>query len=564
MLWQAIVHLASLGIGSYGVYLGTRLMKLKRKTGIIFTAAVGIFLVVLAEEVLAIHLGISIIPRLGNMFLPLDLYPILFILIMVPVFVSDLAMKYKLQIDISRREVKWSTLMNNVKLLVTELDLQGNIQYVNAHFEKLTGYRKEEVFNKNWFELLIPSGEKDRLVGLFNDLKTEKTAPDSQNRIISKAGKEILLNWSNLPIVDAVNTITGVLSIGFDLTQQEERISEIKQLKKQLEKENLILQDEIKRRSGGLSIIGESNSIKYTINKALQVAPLDSTVLLEGETGVGKEVFADLIQSKSSRQHFPYLKINCAAIPRELIESELFGHKKGSFTGAVSDKKGMFSLADKGTLFLDEISTMPLELQSKLLRVLQSGTFHPVGSETEKKVNVRIIAATNENLIEKSDQNQFRKDLFYRLNVYPITIPPLRQRKEDIPLLISHFSRIIGDRLNKPMGSISKADLESLEAYDWPGNVRELENWVERAIITSSNGKLKFSPDQISSNGDQSYALSGNEHSMDEIQAEIIRKTLEDCNWKINGEDGAARRLKLPPSTLRSRMKKLGIERPAY
>ena len=220
-----------------------------------------------------------------------------------------------------------------------------------------------------------------------------------------------------------------------------------------------MLQAEITRRSGGLKIIGDSTSIKYAINKAIQVAPMDSTVLLEGETGVGKELFADLIHTKSLRQDYPFLKINCAAIPRELIESELFGHKKGSFTGAISNKKGQFELADRGTLSLDEISAMPLELQSKLLRVLQSGEFHPVGGEESVHVNVLIISATNENLKVQSEQGNFRNDLFYRLNVYPITIPPLRQRTEDIPQLISHFTKIIGQRLNKEVGKVSKSDL---------------------------------------------------------------------------------------------------------
>ena len=447
--------------------------------------------------------------------------------------------------------------MDSIGLIVTELHPDGKIRYTNSFYETLTGYKRDEVQGRNWFELMIPDEEREDLMEVFKEELEKQNWSEYRNRILTKNGQLLTIDWSNLPIQNENREVTGVLSIGFDHTQQEEQINEITELKKQLEQENLMLQEEISHRSGGLKIIGDSTSIKYAINKAFQVAPMDSTVLLEGETGVGKELFADLLHAKSLRQNYPFLKINCAAIPRELIESELFGHVKGSFTGAISNKKGQFELADRGTLFLDEISTMPLDLQSKLLRVLQSGEFHPVGSEQSIRVNVRIIAATNENLKSMSEEGNFRKDLYYRLNVYPITIPPLRQRSEDIPLLISHFSKIIGQRLNKEVGTISKSDLERLTDYQWPGNVRELENWVERAIITSQGDKLQFAFDQIQ----EPENLEG--RSMEDIQRQTIVKTLEDCDWKINGSDGAATRLKMHPSTLRSKMKKLSISRPA-
>jgi PAS domain S-box-containing protein len=449
-------------------------------------------------------------------------------------------------------------------LIVTELDLDGNVRYVNHHFKSITGYKDEEIRGKNWYSTMIHPSEKEKMLKIFREVVNQDSWPEYQNEIFTRQGKPILINWSNLPIKNAEGNIEGVLSIGFDLSEQEKQLREIKELKKQLEKENLMLQEEISRRSEGMSIIGESSSIKYTIHKALQVAPLDSTVLLEGETGTGKEVFADFIQAHGHRQHLPYLKINCAAIPGELIESELFGHRKGSFTGAVSDKKGLFAMADRGTLFLDEISAMPLELQSKLLRVLQNGEYHPIGSDSPVKVDVRIIAATNESLKELSNDNRFRKDLYYRLNVYPVTIPPLRHRTEDIPLLISHFSQLIGKRLNKKLGKVSRSDLENLMQYQWPGNVRELENWVERAIITSRGEQLRFTTEQMQEARESNGASIGvsADSSMEEIQRDILLRVLEECDWKINGEEGAAIRLKLPPSTLRSRMKKLGIERP--
>jgi PAS domain S-box-containing protein len=557
LTWQAIIHAGSLGIGIFGVYRGYHYTRISRLSGIIFTFFMSIFFVLLAEEVLSTYAGISLHSRFGDAFLPMDLYPVMFIMIMSGVLWQELTLKYQLQQQLEEKERKWSGLMDNVGLIVTELDPEGRIQYVNSFYESLTGYRRDDVLGKRWFELMIPDQEQDKLIKIFKEELEKQNWSEYRNHIQTRNGQLHTIDWSNLPIRDKTGTITGVLSIGFDHTREEEQINQIKELKKQLEKENLMLQEEIIRRSGGLNIIGESTSISYAINKALQVAPMDSTVLLEGETGVGKELFADLIHIRSLRQNRPYLKINCAAIPRDLIESELFGHKKGSFTGAISTKKGQFELADKGTLFLDEISAMPQDLQSKLLRVLQSGEFHPVGGEESIRVDVRIIAATNVNLKALSESGDFRNDLFYRLNVFPITIPPLRQRPEDIPLLISHFAKIIGKRLNKEVGKLSKSDLEKLTEYHWPGNVRELENWVERAIITSQGDNLTFAFEQTQE------ASKGQNRSMKDAQRQIILNTLEECNWKINGRDGAAHRLKLHPSTLRSKMKKLSISRPA-
>ena len=548
-----------IAIGLFGVVLGLKYQRKSYISGIIFTVFMAIFLGLLAEEILATFTDVRLLSKYGDAFLPLDIYPVLFILIMSGVLLQELTQKYQLQNQLAENEKKWSTLMDNVGLIVTELNPEGKIQYINSFYETISGYSREEVTGKNWFELMIPFDEKNDSLRVFKEEMRKESWPEFRNRIITKHGQLLSINWSNLPIINEKGKVTGVLSIGFDYTRQEAQINEIKELKKQLEMENLMLHEEISRRSGGLNIIGESNTIKYAINKALQVAPMDSTVLLEGETGVGKEMFADLVQSRSLRQNRPYLKINCAAIPGELIESELFGHKKGAFTGAFSNKKGQFELADGGTLFLDEISAMPKDLQSKLLRVLQSGEFHPVGSEKSIHANVRIISATNENLKDLSEKGSFRKDLYYRLNVFPITIPPLRQRNEDIPLLISHFSKIIGKRLNKNVGTVSRSDLDKLSEYHWPGNVRELENWVERAIIASADEKLEFAFEQM----EESPLPDGENGSMEDVQRHVILKTLEECNWKINGRSGAANLLKMHPSTLRSKMKKLHITRPA-
>jgi transcriptional regulator with GAF, ATPase, and Fis domain len=247
-----------------------------------------------------------------------------------------------------------------------------------------------------------------------------------------------------------------------------------------------------------------------------------------------------------------------------LIESEFFGHEKGAFTGALKTRQGRFELADKGTIFLDEIGEIPFDLQAKLLRVIQSGEFERVGSEITKKVDVRIIAATNKDLDQESQKGAFRQDLFYRLNVYPITIPPLRHRKEDIPLLVHHFIDKIGRKMEKKIEEISKSDLLKLSDYAWPGNVRELENIIERAIINSTSNVLRIEDNKLKSAIEKNYITerNGHEANLSETERNHILNVLEGCNWKINGEDGAAQKLGIPPSTLRSKMKKLNIVRP--
>ena len=307
-------------------------------------------------------------------------------------------------------------------------------------------------------------------------------------------------------------------------------------------------------------IIGTSDEITYTINKAIRVAKFNSSVLLEGETGVGKELFAKTIHENSSRKSQPFIKVNCAALPKELIESELFGHEKGAFTGAVQAKKGRFELADKGTIFLDEIGEMPLELQPKLLRVLQSGEFERLGSEESKKVNVRVISATNKDLRDEIEDGNFREDLFYRLNVYPITIPPLRDRIVDIPLLTDYYIRKIALENNIKQPSFSKSALEQLVSHQWPGNIRELINVLERSVIQCVNGII----DEVETNERKKKSSNIFEVvSMEEMERQYIMKVLEICNWKISGKNSASEILEVKANTLRSRMERIGIARSA-
>jgi len=336
--------------------------------------------------------------------------------------------------------------------------------------------------------------------------------------------------------------------------------SEIKQLKEQLRAECSYLQEEIKLEHNFENIIGQSDSLKYVLFKIEQVARTDATVLILGETGTGKELVARAIHSASPRKNRPLVKVDCAALPSNLIESELFGHEKGAFTGAHGRRVGRFELANGGTIFLDEVAELPLALQCKLLRVIQEGEFERLGSSQTIKVDVRIIAATNRHLQEEVRARRFREDLWYRLNVFPITVPPLRNRKEDIPLLARFFVAKFSKKLGKSIREIDPEVMGSLMRYSWPGNVRELENVIERAVICTPGTRLRLA-DQIAVDLPVSPPALLSRNLMD-VEREHILRTLEEHKWQIEGEQGAAAVLGLNPSTLRGRMRKLGIHRP--
>jgi formate hydrogenlyase transcriptional activator len=340
----------------------------------------------------------------------------------------------------------------------------------------------------------------------------------------------------------------------------QDAYSEIKQLKDRLEAENIYLQQEIAREHNYGEFIGQSTSISHVFSQIKQVAPMNATVLLLGETGTGKGVVARAIHSSSTRKNRPMITVNCNALPANLIESEFFGREKGAFTGSNARQIGRFELADGGTIFLDEIGEMPMELQSKLLRVIQDGEFERLGSPRTIKTDVRIIAASNRNLEEEIKNGRFREDLFYRLNVFPITIPPLRQRKEDIPLLVNHFVTKFNNKIGKRIETVSKDTLNALQEYHWPGNVRELESVVERAVITSQGSAL-----QVLDRFDtfrKTAELEGQEvKPLVELEHDHILQVLQKTGWRIEGRSGAARLLGLNASTLRARMRKYGIVR---
>ena len=339
------------------------------------------------------------------------------------------------------------------------------------------------------------------------------------------------------------------------------RLIEIEALKNQLALENKYLQEEIKLNNNFEEIVSKSKVFHKVLQQIEQVASTDATVLILGESGTGKELVARAIHNISNRSKRPLVKVNCATLPANLIESELFGHEKGAFTGALERKIGRFELADGGTIFLDEIGELPVELQSKLLRVLQEGEFERLGNPRTMRVNVRVIAATNRHLPTAIEKKEFREDLYYRLNVFPIHCPPLRDRKEDIPMLVKHFLKKHEGKMVKKILNVETSVIDALITYDWPGNIRELENLIERAMILSPGNTLQagdwLPKTPVTKNGNDQKTLL----KLEEVEKEHILETLKKVHWKVSGEKGAAKILGLNPTTLEARMKKLGIKR---
>jgi len=368
----------------------------------------------------------------------------------------------------------------------------------------------------------------------------------------ARAGAEIdrLHAWKKLEVAN--------LKLEVANQELQIRLKEIESLKNQLQAENKYLQEEIRLNNNFDEIVSKSKTFHKVLQQIEQVASTDATVLIMGESGTGKELIARAIHNISQRSRKPLVKVNCATLPANLIESELFGHEKGAFTGALERKIGRFELADGGSIFLDEIGELPVELQAKLLRVLQEGEFERLGNPRTMKVNVRVIAATNRNLEQAIEKKEFREDLYYRLNVFPVLCPPLRDRKEDIPLLAKHFCQKHEAKIGKKITNIPAKVMAALESYDWPGNIRELENIIERALILSRNGTLEYGEWLPAEKRVGSKAAL---HKLEEVEKNHILEVLKKTGWKVSGEKGAAKVLGLNPTTLEARMKKLGIKR---
>lgn len=383
--------------------------------------------------------------------------------------------------------------------------------------------------------------------------------------------EEDVLRTHNERLVSKLEQKVAQLEKEIQVRKEAERnlrnaLDTIKQLKARLEAENIYLRDEMKLKDHCGGIIGDSDPIKYTLRRIQQVAPTDVTVLLTGETGTGKGLFAHYLHQKSRRKDRAFINVNCAGLPANLIESELFGREKGAFTGSVARQIGRFELANGGTIFLDEIGELPVELQAKLLKVIEDGEFERLGSPYTVKVDVRVIASTNRNLEREISNGRFRQDLFYRLNVFPVTISPLRERKEDIPALVGFYKERFVKKFGKRIDRISPETMQAFQNYNWPGNVRELINVLEKAILLSEDRELrlvdKLEPLPFAFNQTKDDSEIYERKELVEVERDHILKTLQERGWRIEGPKGAARILGINPNTLRSRMNKLGIKRP--
>ncbi len=438
---------------------------------------------------------------------------------------------------------------------------KGFIKHVNETACQRYGYTKAELESMNILSLSKDLTTED-LNNLFTRLRKEKQFL-IEGMHYTKDDEPIDVEISGNYV--QFEEMEYTCSIVRDIRERKRKeaalrgaLMEIRSLKEKLEAENNYLQEEIEIQNNFGEIVSNSAKFKKVLQKVEQVADTSSTVLITGESGTGKELIARAVHQLSRRSKRPMIKVNCAALPANLIESELFGHEKGAFTGAISQKIGKFELADKGTLFLDEIGEMPIELQSKLLRAIQEGEIERLGSTTTLQVDVRLIAATNRDLLKEIENGKFREDLYYRLNVFPIHSIPLRKRKEDIPLLTRYFCDQLGLKLGRKIEVVPQKVIDKLTAYDFPGNVRELENLIERAIIMSKRGKLQLG-DWF--NPKQKVKKPVDFLSMEAIQKKHIIEVLQHTNWRVSGENGAAKILAMRPTTLYSKMEKLNIKR---
>ena len=457
---------------------------------------------------------------------------------------SELNAALKDELEIYRR------LLDNIPAEMGILDTEGRYIYNTPSGIKDPDLRKWIIgkTNHEWCKKRNhPISIADRRQEVIDQVIKEKRIVIFDELWIDQQGKERHYHRFFSPVTDAGSKVSHVIGFGQEITdlkksenELREALKEVERLKDRLQAENTYLQQEIKLTHNFEEIITQNKKYKQVLDSIEQVAATSATVLILGESGTGKELLARAVHSTSKRSDRPIVKINCATLPANLIESELFGHEKGAFTGALTQKIGRFELADGGTIFLDEIGELPLDLQSKLLRVLQEGEFERLGNPKTIKVDVRIVAATNKDLEVAVNKKEFREDLFYRLNVFPITSIPLRERKDDIPMLVQHFYHNYTAKFGKEIGLISKRTMDSLMDYHWPGNIRELENIIERAVIISRGKKLTlgdFSPQRIG------IHQKGKINRLDENERIHIIRVLELTSWRIAGDGGAAKLL---------------------
>ena len=488
-----------------------------------------------------------------------------------------------------RSEQKFRQLFDGAPIAYLSLSLSDeSVLNCNDAALQLLGYNAKSLMQAKLLTLFVDAAT---IGSILTRLRRGEPIRDVETEIRHRNGHSRWVGITAEPLRDSDGRVSESRFMLVDISERKEaeaklkaahealekevaqRTTELQALKDRLQEENIFLRAELQNLHAYGDIIGEAQSLKNVIHQIDLVAPTDANVLILGESGTGKELVAREIHRHSRRRSRPMIKVNCAVIPRELYESEFFGHAKGAFTGATRDRAGRFEAADGGTLFLDEVAEIPPELQGKLLRVLQENEYERLGEEKTRKVDVRIIASTNQDLKAKVNKNLFRQDLYYRLNVFPIEIPPLRSRKEDIRPLTEYFLHQVAQRMNRPHLALTRANLNLLNAYDWPGNVRELQNAVERAVILARSGKLRFDlpagrrgPDEIRPRGrpvqDVTVPAVLTDTQIKAFQRENMLAALKQCGWKIYGRGGAAELLEIKPTTLTERMKKVGITRP--
>ena len=452
------------------------------------------------------------------------------------------------------------------------VNADGKTTFVNPAAERMLGWKAEELVGKDMHSIVHHTHADGSyypaihcpIYAAFCDGAVHQV----DNEVFwRKDGSRFFVEYTSTPIKDR-GSVVGAVIVFRDVTQRKEAdeklrnaLAEVEQLRKQLERDNEYLQEEIRRETNHRGIIGTSAPMQKTIRQIELVAPTDASVLITGESGTGKELIARAIHDASKRSHRPLVRVNCASVPHELFESEFFGHARGAIPGALRDRLGRFELADGGTLFLDEVGEIPLELQSKLLRVLQEGQFERVGESRTRNVNVRVIAATNRDLGNEVRQKRFREDLYFRLNVFPVESVPLRERTDDIPLLAAHFLRLASGKLKIGDLRLTEGDVRRLTQYVWPGNVRELQNVIEHAAILARNGRLRIDlpgGSMRGASGNNNTALLTEDERRDRDRANIIA-ALDACGGKVFGHGGAAELLNVRPTTLASRIKTLRI-----
>jgi PAS domain S-box-containing protein len=479
---------------------------------------------------------------------------------------------------LARAERRYEDLYHSTPAMLHTVNAEGRITHVSDYWLEKLGYTLEEVIGRSILDFLSEES-RQQLDGGLREIVTMGDRKNVPRQMITRSGETLDVVMSARTEIDQARGVQRLLVATKDMTERNraeaklrEAYGEIARLKEELERERDYLREEVQVSMNFGRIVGESPALAAMLTRIEAVAETPASVLIVGETGTGKELVAHAIHARSRRADAPLVKVNCASIPRELFESEFFGHVKGAYTGAYRDRVGRFQLADGGTIFLDEVGEIPLELQGKLLRVLQEQEFERVGEDVTRQVDVRVIAATNKDLEKEVEAGNFREDLYYRLSVFPVQVPPLRRRGDDVIQLAVHFLEQVCREFGRPCPNFTQSQVDAMRAYNWPGNIRELKNVIERAVILSQGDTLQLDIRNVGDTGNyENTAVHGDDSAGPDFvtekelklqQRENMRRALEYAGWKISGKQGAAELLGLKPSTLADRMRSFGLEKP--